>query len=230
MLPTLVHCHPPSAIVQLHFCLSLHSSKHQPGAFPQCCCKSCHLLYLLTQISRAKGWRRKGWWGSWLQWSLSPYRLHLQEPLLSFWYLLPSCSHQRNTPHPCRSALGSAPCSLPSSDLLFIQPEAFPLGYIPLLIRGNNPQHLGTESCLHTSLQTCIWAWSWISPGAVLWRVQKTWVTLPSVCPQTFSGPVGLLESSYPEPPGSGSLPWLHTPVPRAEECWMETCGFSESW
>lgn len=119
MLPRLIRCHhPPSAVVQLLFCLSFHSSRHQPGAFPQCCCKSYHLFYLLTQLSRAKGWRRKGWWGSWLQWSLSPYRLHLQEePLLSFWCLLPSCSLQHNTPHPHRCALGSARCPLPSSQI-----------------------------------------------------------------------------------------------------------------
>lgn len=68
----------------------------------------------------------------------------------------------------------------------------------------------------------------WVAVS-MLWMYAEDASQLPSVCPQTFSGPVDLPESSYPKQPVNDSLPWLHTEVPRAEECWMETCGLSET-
>lgn len=57
MLPRLIRCHhPPSAVVHLLFCLSFHSSKHQPGAFPQCCCKAtiCFIYWLNSLEQKAE--------------------------------------------------------------------------------------------------------------------------------------------------------------------------------
>lgn len=61
----------------------------------------------------------------------------------------------------------------------------------------------------------------WVKPHGLGWGcpcfgcVQRMWVTLPSVWPQTFSGPADQPESSYPKQPVNDSSPRLHTQVPQ---------------